>query len=267
MRSYPYPTGCCLHPRHLASASATKVETIALFKPEVPETPESIQVDRHGIIYVSLARTGEIRKIDPRRHPDDSGFPTAAPGDICMNRPWPGPRSGHRPRSPGQRVRRGERVRRRRPRHLEGDTSRPAIAGRYATSGKRGPTVLPIMTAGSMSPIAPSGGSGGSTVTVRAQRRSGLRLAAAASTLPPAGLPAANGLQIFRDKVYVSVSTRGHIVAFPISADGSAGPGRVHVKIGVDDFAFDVQGNLYAMTQIDQTVLRVSRDGRTLRPC
>ena len=53
-------------------------------------------------------------------------------------------------------------------------------------------------------------------------------------------------------------------MAFPISADGSAGPGRVHVKIGVDDFAFDVQGNLYAMTQIDQTVLRVSRDGRNI---
>jgi sugar lactone lactonase YvrE len=81
---------------------------------------------------------------------------------------------------------------------------------------------------------------------------------------PPTGLPAANGLQVFRDKVYVSVSARGHIVAFPISADGSAGPGHVHVKIGVDDFAFDVKGNLYAMTQIDQTVLRVSRDGRNI---
>ena len=46
----------------VASASATKVETIALFKPEVPERPESIQVDRHGIIYVSLAPLGRSGK-------------------------------------------------------------------------------------------------------------------------------------------------------------------------------------------------------------
>ena len=38
----------------VASASAAEVETIALFDPAVPETPESIQVDRHGHIYVSL---------------------------------------------------------------------------------------------------------------------------------------------------------------------------------------------------------------------
>ena len=40
-----------------ASASAAEVETIALFDPAASETPESIQIDRHGHIYVSLALT------------------------------------------------------------------------------------------------------------------------------------------------------------------------------------------------------------------
>jgi hypothetical protein len=48
-----------------ASASATRVETIALFDHAAFETPESVQVDRHGNVYVSLASTGEIRKIAP----------------------------------------------------------------------------------------------------------------------------------------------------------------------------------------------------------
>jgi hypothetical protein len=48
-----------------ASASAAEVETIALFDPAVLETPESIQIDRHGNISVSLALTGESCKIAP----------------------------------------------------------------------------------------------------------------------------------------------------------------------------------------------------------
>src|SRR5262245_47604912 len=48
-----------------ASAPATEVETIVLFNPEIPETPESIQVDHDGNIYVSLSRIGQVRKISP----------------------------------------------------------------------------------------------------------------------------------------------------------------------------------------------------------
>ena len=31
--------------------------------------PESIQIDRHGNAYISLRRTGEVRKVAPGRHP------------------------------------------------------------------------------------------------------------------------------------------------------------------------------------------------------
>lgn len=38
-----------------ASASAAEVETVVLFDFTASERPESIQVDRHGHIYVSLS--------------------------------------------------------------------------------------------------------------------------------------------------------------------------------------------------------------------
>jgi sugar lactone lactonase YvrE len=75
--------------------------------------------------------------------------------------------------------------------------------------------------------------------------------------------PGPNGLQVFHDEVYVAVSDRAHVVAFPILADGSAGAGRIHVSgIGLDDFAFDVKGNLYGTTDPFNTVVRVSPDGQ-----
>ena len=80
---------------------------------------------------------------------------------------------------------------------------------------------------------------------------------------PCQGFPGPNGIQVFQNEVYVSVSDRGHVVAFRINADGSAGTGRVHVVLGVDDFAFDVQGNLYAMTNFSQMVVRVTPGGAT----
>lgn len=46
-------------------ASAADLSTVALFNPNAFETPESVQFDRHGNAYVSLALTGEIRKIAP----------------------------------------------------------------------------------------------------------------------------------------------------------------------------------------------------------
>ena len=40
----------------------------------------------------------------------------------------------------------------------------------------------------------------------------------------------------------------------------------MHVALGVDDFAFDVKGNLYAMTNFSQTVVRVTPDGTSEDP-
>jgi hypothetical protein len=46
-----------------APCAFAQVETVAQFNPSLLETPESIAIDHHNNKYVSLALTGEIRKI------------------------------------------------------------------------------------------------------------------------------------------------------------------------------------------------------------
>ena len=48
-----------------APSASAQVETVALFNPSLFETPESIAIDHDNNKYVSLALTGEIRKITP----------------------------------------------------------------------------------------------------------------------------------------------------------------------------------------------------------
>ena len=48
-----------------ASVLATNVDTVVLFSPAAFETPESIQFDRLGNAYISMALTGEVRRIAP----------------------------------------------------------------------------------------------------------------------------------------------------------------------------------------------------------
>lgn len=59
-------------------ASAADLSTVALFNPNAFETPESVQFDRHGNAYLSLALTGEVRKIAPDG--TQTVLLTAAPG-------------------------------------------------------------------------------------------------------------------------------------------------------------------------------------------
>jgi sugar lactone lactonase YvrE len=47
------------------AAFASGVETVVAFDPAAFEAPESIQFDRAGNAYVSLALTGEVRRIAP----------------------------------------------------------------------------------------------------------------------------------------------------------------------------------------------------------
>jgi sugar lactone lactonase YvrE len=246
-----------------ACTSDTEVETVALFDSTVPETPESIQVDRQGIVYVSLARTGEIRKIDPDDGPQSTlAFLTAAPGNVCPNRP--------------------------------GRATIAGIALDHEGNVYVGVSACDAEDHGIWK-VTPDGQQSLLAILPPAARPNGIAyhdgwLYVADSALalvwrahsdgqspaevwtadlllqhpspPLPGIPGPNGLQVFLDEVYVSVSDRAHIVAFRIEANGAAGPGRVHALLGVDDFAFDEKGNLYAMTNFAQTVERVTPDGR-----
>jgi sugar lactone lactonase YvrE len=246
-----------------ACSSDTDVETVALFDSTVPETPESIQVDLQGIVYVSLARTGEIRKIDPDDGPQSTlAFLTAAPGNVCPNRPGRATIAG-----------------------IALDHEGNVYVGVIACDAKDhgiwkvtpgGQQSLVANLPGNARPNGIAYHAGSLYVADSALARVWRVQAEGGSPAEiwtddqflqhppsPPPVPGPNGLQIFHDEVYVSVSSRGHIVAFPIREDRSAGPGRVHVdEIGVDDFAFDEKGNLYAMTNFAQTVERVTPDGR-----
>jgi hypothetical protein len=231
-----------------ASAPAAEVKTIALFDPAVPETPESIQVDRHGHVYISLNLTGEIRKIAP-----DGVQSTLARLPL------------HPEIQPCQ--------------HVEG--RRGGIAGialdpqdnvyvvvnscsmtdvgiwKVTPAGQQSLlTALPgsLFPPGLTRPngIAYHGGwlyvADSALALVWRVHADGQRPAEVWTAdpllqhppTPRPGIPGPNGLQVFHNEVYVSVSTRVHVVAFPINAQGLAGPGRVHIALGFDDFAFDV---------------------------
>ena len=76
-----------------------------------------------------------------------------------------------------------------------------------------------------------------------------------------------NGIKLFQAAVYVSNTGSGTIVRIPILPDGSAGMGEIYLSsIWADDFAFGVDGTIFAATQMGE-VIRVAPDGtRTALP-
>ena len=75
-------------------------------------------------------------------------------------------------------------------------------------------------------------------------------------------IPGVNGLKIFQGILYASNTQYQHLVRIPISADGSPGSPEIFVRnANIDDFAFDVQGNLYGTTHIYDSVVRIAPDG------
>lgn len=236
------------------SAPAAEVETIVLFNPATPETPESIQVDPHGNLYVSLSRTGEIRKIS--LDGAQSTFAILCPTSMT--------------RTMGIALDHQNNV------YVVVSPCGASDRGIWQVTPE-GQQWLVASLSGSARPNGIAYHDGwlyvadsalGLVWRVDSDGQSPAEVWTADPLLqhppaPPPGIPGPNGLQVFDDEVHVSVSTRGHIVALPVNADGSAGPGRVHVALGSDDFAFDKKGSLYAMTNLGQRVVRVTPDGMT----
>jgi hypothetical protein len=74
--------------------------------------------------------------------------------------------------------------------------------------------------------------------------------------------PAANGLKIYKNALYVSNSSRGTMYRVQLDAKGNAaGKPELLIKSGpVDDFAIDADGSIYASTHGD-SLLRILPDG------
>jgi len=239
---------------------AGTVETVALFNAAAFETPKSLVILPDGTKYISLARTGEIRKIAldgtqsthamlpiDKLHSPCFGF-IAITGGIEQDH--------------------------------EGNLYASVASCTLADRG-----VWKVALDGTMTLLANLPGS--VLPNGIALHRKQLYVADAFGLIwrlpavggiaevwaedprlkpaPHAPFPGPHGLQVFRGDVYVSNADQGLILAMPIQPDGTPGRGRVHAalpdNLGCDDFAFDVLGNLYCTTNPFDKVLRIFPDG------
>jgi sugar lactone lactonase YvrE len=82
---------------------------------------------------------------------------------------------------------------------------------------------------------------------------------------PKAEIPGVNGLKFFGGALYASNGQQRLIVRIPVSRDGQPKTPEVFVKdLYLDDFAFDIKGNLYGATHMFNSVVKVSPEGAVI---
>lgn len=246
------------HPPRLPTPGP--VETVALFNPAALETPESIVIDRDGNFLISLALTGEIRKVEPDGTQSTVAFlPIGAPltpcfGFLAIQGALAQAANGDLFVSVAACNAADRGVWRVSP---EGDTELVANLP---------PAALPngIALWGRWIFVADSSG-----LLWRIPRGGGPAQVWLDHPLlkpaPAAPFPGPNGLQIFRGELYTANSDQGTVLAVRLRPDGSPGAIRVHAALpndlGCDDFDFDVLGNLYCTTDPFNVLLRIFPDG------
>ncbi|MET0648584.1 MAG: hypothetical protein ABW208_18385 [Pyrinomonadaceae bacterium] len=244
-----------------AGASAADLSTVALFNPAAFETPESVQFDRHGNAYISMALTGEVRKIAPDGTQTTLAFLPVRPDVQPCGNAFGLPIMGSITLDHQGNI------------YASVNSCNPAQLGVWKVT----PAGAVSLVAGLPQGSAPNGiayHAGwlyvadtllGRVWRIHSDGTGAPEVWTADPLLTPLFIPLVpgpNGLQVFRGEVYVAVSDRAHVAAFRINGDGTAGPGRVHASgIGLDDFAFDIHGNLYGTTDPSNTVVRISPDG------
>lgn len=239
---------------------AGTVETLVLFDFLALETPEGIAIDRDGTIYLSLALTGEVRKISPDGSQTSLAFLPIGPpltpcfGFIGVQGALALGRDGELYVSVASCNAADRGIWRVNP-----DGSTELVANLPPTALPNGIAVRRgwVYVADSIGLIWRAPAAGG-TAEIWSDDP---QLAPA----PAAPFPGANGLQIFRGELYVANSDQGTILAFPFEQDDAAGAPRLHAALpddlGCDDFDFDVLGNLYCTTDPFNRLLRIFPDG------
>jgi putative intracellular protease/amidase len=75
--------------------------------------------------------------------------------------------------------------------------------------------------------------------------------------------PAINGVKIYGNALYASNTQRQQVICIPLTSDYTPGIPEVFVtNVHLDDFAFDMHGNLYGTTHVYNSAVRISRDGQ-----
>lgn len=253
------PAGVKAHP-----PDAPQLEVLAAFNPAALETPESIAFDRDGNIYISLALTGEIRRIAPDGTQSTLvQFPIGPPLTLCG--PFFNAVTGITidPRNDTiyasvvacDLASRGVW-------RVDPDGTAEILATLPLASIPNGIALRRgfLYVADSSQPRiwrVPAGG-GAAEVWIEDPLLAGDIVS---------GLPGANGLKIFRHEVYVSNSTQETLVAIPIEPGGTAGAPRIHAVMpsgaGCDDFDLDVHGSIYCTTDPTNLLVRLDPDGTT----
>ncbi len=245
-----------------SSAKAYDAQFEAMFNPQALETPESVAIDLEGNKYISMALTGEIRKIDKfGNQSTHAQMPLGAPLTFC---------GGVLPNIMGA---------------LAIDLSGNLYVGVGACEPElRG--VYKVYPDGSYELLANAPLDAGLNgialrlgklyvadafkgVIYRLPKNGGpLEVWADHPLLKqvpaPFMAPGPNGVQFYEFELYVSNSSTEQIIAIPIRLNGTAGEPRVHAQLngaGCDDFAFDVDGALYCTTDPYNLIIKVNPDG------
>ncbi len=237
-------------------APAPVVETVALFNPLTPDTPESIVIDHQGNKFISMALTGEIRKIAAD---GTQSTHAALPVGVFSFMPIGGIMGALALDKDGTI-------------YVSVAASDLANRGVWAVAPDGSIRMLAQLPANAL----PNGIALRHDFLYVADSEIGvvwrIPTGGGAATIwaddpllkPSPGhvFPGPNGLQIFHNEVYVANSDQASILAIDINHHGEAGEIRIHATgVPCDDFAFDVRGNLYATTDPFNTVLRVAPDG------
>jgi hypothetical protein len=77
--------------------------------------------------------------------------------------------------------------------------------------------------------------------------------------------PAVNGLKIYDNVLYASVTEKMQLVRIPLLSNDKPGTPEVFLEnINLDDFAFDMDGNLYGTTHVYNSVVKITPSGSVI---
>jgi sugar lactone lactonase YvrE len=235
-----------------ANAAEVPLETVTTFDAHAQEYPEGVALDASGNIYVSLANTGEIRRIAPDGAQSTVARIHVAGGYVLGLAVAPdGAIHVAAPATPQKdlglwRIENGTatRVARLDPRGFPNDVAIDVDGNVYVSDS----------ALGAVWKVAPTGTA---VIWIQDPLLTGDRTAFGFG---------ANGLELRDGALFVNNTSKGSIVRVPIQADGTAGSAEVFfqdpVLIGADGLAFDGAGNAYVTTDgLQNTLVKVSADG------
>lgn len=245
----------------LTAQAQAAVEKLVAFDPAKMETPENLVFDRDGNLYISLALTGEIRKITPEGVQSTfAQLPIGAPLTPCGG--FIGLLGGVTIDNRGNL-------------YVSAALCDLASRGIWKITPDGHAAVLAHLPADALPNgitihhdrlyVADSALGRVWTVPVDGGTPSVWIQDDLLFTAPGSPFPGANGIKVYHGEVYVAVSGAGTIVAIPFLHNDLPGSPRIHAVLpapqGCDDFSFDVHGSLYCTTDPFRTLIRVDPDG------